>query len=100
MGTLMRRSLAIAALSVAMVGQAVPGNEQLPKDRAGGDMFLDAFFARPAGLIAIVAGAAGFVVSLPFTLISGSVDSAASELIKKPIDYTFRRPLGQLEEQE
>ena len=100
MGNLIRRSLAVAALTAAMAGQAVAGNEQLPKDRAGGDMFLDAFFARPMGLIAIVAGAAAFVVSLPFTLVSGSVDSAADELVKKPIDYTFRRPLGQLEEQE
>lgn len=94
-----KRSLAVAALTVAMVGQAVPGNEQLPKDRAGGDMFLDAFFARPMGLIAIVAGSVAFVVALPFTLLSGSVDSSADELVKKPIDYTFKRPLGQLEEQ-
>lgn len=100
MSNLIKRSLAVAALTVAMVGQAVPGNEQLPKDRKGGDMFLDAVFARPIGLVAIVAGAAAFVVSLPFTLLSGSVDSAANELVKKPIDYTLRRPLGQLEEQE
>jgi hypothetical protein len=82
-----------------MVGQALPGNEQLPKDRAGGDMFADAVFARPLGLIAIVVGSVGFVVALPFTLISGSVDSAANEMVKKPIAYTFKRPLGQLEEQ-
>ena len=100
MRNLIKRGLTVVALTVAMVGQAVPGNEQLPKDRAGGDMFLDAFFARPMGLIAIVAGSAAFVVSLPFTLLSGSVDTAANELVKKPIDYTLRRPLGQLEEQE
>ena len=100
MRNLIGRGLAVAVLTVAMVGQAVAGNEQLPKDRAGGDMFLDAVFARPMGLIAIVAGSVGFVVALPFTLISGSVDSAANEMVKKPIDYTFKRPLGQLEEQE
>lgn len=99
MRNLIKRGLTVVALTVAMVGQAVPGNEQLPKDRAGGDMFLDAVFARPIGLVAIVAGSVGFVVALPFTLISGSVDTAANEMVKKPIDYTFRRPLGQLEEQ-
>ncbi len=52
------------------------------------------------GLIAIVAGSTAFVVALPFTLLSGSVDSSANELVKKPINYTFKRPLGQLEEQE
>jgi ribose/xylose/arabinose/galactoside ABC-type transport system permease subunit len=100
MRNLIKRSLAIAALTAAMAGQSVLANEQLPKDRAGGDMFLDAVFARPIGLIAIVAGSTAFVVALPFTLISGSVNSSADELVKKPIDYTFKRPLGQLQEPE
>ena len=99
MRTLMKRSLTVAVLTAAMAGQPVLANEQLPKDRAGGDMFLDAVFARPMGLVAIVAGSAAFVVALPFTIFSGSVGSSADELVKKPIDYTFKRPLGQLEEQ-
>jgi hypothetical protein len=100
MRTFITRSLVIAAFAAAMAGQSMAANEQLPKDRASGDMFLDAVGARPIGLIAIVAGSVGFVVSLPFTIFSGSVGSAADQLVKKPIDYTFRRPLGQLEEQE
>jgi len=99
MRKLMKRSLVVAALTAAMVGQAVPANEQLPRDRAGGDMVLDAVFVRPMGLVAIVAGSVAFVVALPFTLLSGSVGSSADELVKKPIDYTFKRPLGQLQEQ-
>ncbi|HEV8261382.1 MAG TPA: hypothetical protein VGQ19_11575 [Burkholderiales bacterium] len=99
MRKLMKRSLAVAALTAAMVGQAVPANEQLPSDRAGGDMVLDAVFVRPIGLVAVVAGSVVFVIALPFTLLSGSVGSSADELVKKPIDYTFKRPLGQLEEQ-
>jgi hypothetical protein len=100
MSKLMKRSLVIAALTAAVAGQSLAANEQLPKDRAGGDMFLDAVFARPMGLVAIVAGSVGWVVALPFTLFSGSVGSSADEMIKKPITYTFKRPLGQLEEQE
>jgi hypothetical protein len=61
---------------------------------------MDAVFVRPMGLIAIVGGAAAFVVALPFTVFSGSVGTSADELVKKPIDYTFRRPLGQVQEQE
>jgi len=100
MFNLIKRGLMVAALTVAFAAPSVLANEQLPKDRAGGDMFLDAVFARPMGLIAIVAGSAAFVVALPFTLFSGSVGSSADELVKKPIDYTFKRPLGQLQEQE
>jgi len=100
MRNLIKRSLVVAALTAAMAGQSVLAEEQLPKDRAGGDMFLDAVFVRPMGLVAIVGGAVGFVVALPFTIASGSVDSAANEMVKKPIAYTFRRPLGQIEAQE
>ena len=100
MRKLIKRSMVIAALTAAMAGQSMAGNEQLPKDRAGGDMFLDAVFARPMGLVAILAGSTAWVVALPFTVFSGSVGSSADELVKKPIDYTFKRPLGQLEEQE
>jgi hypothetical protein len=100
MRNLIKRSLVVAALTAAMAGESVLADEQLPKDRAGGDMFMDAVFVRPMGLIAIVGGAAAFVVALPFTVFSGSVGTSADELVKKPIDYTFRRPLGQLEEQE
>ena len=100
MRNLINRSLVVAALTAAMAGQSVLANEQLPSDRAGGDMFLDVVGARPAGLIAIVAGSVAFVVALPFTVFSGSVGASADELVKKPIDYTFRRPLGQLQEEE
>jgi hypothetical protein len=50
--------------------------------------------ARPLGLFALVLGAVTFVVALPFTLPSGSADSAAKALVKAPATYTFKRPLG------
>jgi hypothetical protein len=34
------------------------------------------------------------VVALPFTIPSGSVEASARELIVKPAEYTFQRPLG------
>jgi hypothetical protein len=38
-----------------------------------------------------------FVVTLPFTLPSKSVHSAAKELVAVPAQYTFKRPLGQFD---
>jgi hypothetical protein len=70
--------------------------EQLPADRRGGDMAIDLVLARPIGLLSIIGGSVLFVVSLPFTIPSGSMDAAAVELVKKPIDYTFKRPLCQI----
>lgn len=63
---------------------------------SGSDMFVDLVVTRPLGLIAVVAGSAAFVVALPFTIPSGSVDQAAEEMVKKPFRYTFKRPLGEL----
>jgi hypothetical protein len=40
------------------------------------------------------------VIALPFTIPSGSVDRAAEELVKKPIRYTFKRPLGELPDEQ
>jgi hypothetical protein len=57
---------------------------------------LDVLVARPLGLLSIAAGSALFIVSLPFTIPSGSMDAAATELVKKPVHYTFKRPLGEL----
>lgn len=62
---------------------------------SGSDMFVDLVVTRPLGLLGIVAGSAAFVIALPFTVPSGSVDRSAEELVKKPVRYTFKRPLGE-----
>ena len=68
--------------------------EQAGRDPTGAEMVADTLAARPLGLLAMVLGAAVFVVSLPFTLPSGSADSANRALVKAPTVFTFKRPLG------
>jgi hypothetical protein len=63
----------------------------------GTDMMLDLLILRPLGLLATGVGSAAFVVSLPFTLPSGSTGAAACELVREPFAYTFARPLGDLD---
>lgn len=58
------------------------------------DMVVDAVVMRPLGLAATLVGTVLTVVALPFTIPSGSVESSARELIVKPAEYTFKRPLG------
>lgn len=58
-------------------------------------MAADLLLARPAGVVATVLGSAVFIVGLPFTLISGSTDQAAQQLLQQPAQYTFARPVGQ-----
>jgi hypothetical protein len=44
-----------------------------------------------------VLGSVAFVVTLPFSIPTKSVDKAAQKLVVDPARYTFVRPLGQIE---
>ncbi len=70
---------------------------QIP-ERSGGAMVADIFLLRPAGLIATAFGLAAFIISLPFSLPTGTTGTAAQKLIVDPAKYTFVRPLGDLQD--
>jgi ABC-type sulfate transport system permease component len=63
-----------------------------------GVMLVDAVVVRPLTLVASVAGAALWVVSLPFTLLGGNTAEAGDVLVRDPLCYTFKRPLGYLDD--
>jgi hypothetical protein len=63
---------------------------------SAGEMFVDFFFMRPAGLIATTAGSVGFVLSLPFSALGGNIGDAGQALVVKPARFTFTRPLGEV----
>lgn len=60
----------------------------------GAEMMADMLLVRPISLVGSAVGAALFIVTLPFTLPTQSTDEAARELLGKPLEYTFNRPLG------
>jgi len=68
--------------------------EQTPRDPNADEMFVDATYGRPLGLLSMVLGTFAFVIALPFTLTSHSVGDSAKTLIVGPTKYTFKRPLG------
>jgi hypothetical protein len=92
----------LALIPVLTLALAVPpalalDQEQVGREPTTGEMYADGLIARPLGLVATVVGAVVFVVTLPFSLPSKSVDSAAKELVAVPAQYTFKRPLGQMD---
>lgn len=92
----MRRSCASLGFMLILLlssGAHAQEDSTVSGDKAT-DMVVDVVVMRPLGLVATVAGAALTVVALPFTLPSGSVGASAHELIVKPAEYTFKRPLG------
>ena len=54
----------------------------------------DLLLARPIGLVTTVAGAALFVVTLPFSAAGGNVAEAGEVLVAGPARTTFVRCLG------
>ena len=60
-------------------------------------ILVDGLLLRPAGVLATIVGSAAFVVTLPFSIPTRSVDKAAQKLVVDPARYTFIRPLGQIE---
>jgi hypothetical protein len=87
-------ALTLATTSLAAVAQQ---DTTVSGDRAT-DMVVDVVVVRPLGLVTTVVGAVLTVVALPFTIPSGSVEKSAHELIVRPAEYTFTRPLGDFSE--
>ncbi len=88
--------LAVAPSTVLASGGS--GADEGVTGDQGTDMVLDLVVARPLGLATTILGSAAFVLSLPFTVPSGSVGAAACMLVKRPATYTFDRPLGEFDD--
>jgi len=87
--------LAAALVFIPFATAALAGTYTDKEDIDAGAMAADFLFARPIGIVSVVAGAAIFIVSLPFSALGGNVKDAAQKLVKDPINFTFKRPLGE-----
>jgi hypothetical protein len=88
----------VLALCLAVAPSlAWASHDSYPSEPSGEEVLADAVIVRPVGLIATVFGAAAFVISLPFTIPSGSVGTAARTLVGKPAYFTFARPIGEFD---
>ncbi len=52
---------------------------------------IDLLVARPIGIVAGIVGTGVFIVSLPFTIPTGSVDKSAQMFVVKPFKFSFGR---------
>ena len=81
-------------LDKAEQGFAEPAKREEPNASV---VAVDAILGRPLGLATTIGGAGVFVATLPFSLPSKSVDTAAWGLVGRPGGWTFVRPLGRSE---
>ena len=89
-----RRAIVAVMLSCMLVPQMVFAQEAVDESPDPFAMVGDLVVARPIGAVLTVAGTAAWLVSLPFTLLSGHASEAAGTLIGGPAEATFMRCLG------
>lgn len=63
-------------------------NDKIRKDEMN---ILDVIIARPLGAVAGIIGTGIFIISLPFTIPTKSVDKAANMFIIEPFKFSFVR---------
>jgi hypothetical protein len=74
--------------SAAVFAKEKPGAEEVV-----GDVVV----LRPLGFCSLVFGTVVFIVALPAAVITNSTEQTAEVLVREPFDYTFQRPLGEME---
>lgn len=97
--------MSILALSVLLLSgplttgaraQAQEANGQPSSGPTALDIAADVIVLRPLGIAATALGTGLFLLALPFSLPSDSVDEVADKLVVDPAKFTFNRPLGKL----
>ncbi|MAT92527.1 MAG: hypothetical protein CME59_07990 [Halioglobus sp.] len=89
-----RRAIAAMLIACMMLPQALWAQDAIDDSPNEFAMVGDLLVARPLGLVMVAGGTAVWLVSLPFTLLSGHAGEAAGTLIGGPVETTFMRCLG------
>ncbi len=86
------KKVAFFLVMAAVISITAPAFGDMGAD--DGIIVADVIFVRPVSLAAVVVGTALFIVALPFSIPSGSVELTAQVLVVEPFKYTFQRPIG------
>ena len=89
--------LSLAPVLAAADASRGGGIEDADTTPGAGAMAADVLLARPLGLAATLLGVGVFAISLPFAIVSGDVSGPARRLVSEPAQFTFTRPLGELQ---
>jgi len=86
--------LVVAMISAPFGTAAIAEDQTVKKDSSPEEMIVDGLVLRPLGIAATGLGIACFIVTLPFSIITGQTDEAAQKMIGNPAKFTFQRQLG------
>jgi hypothetical protein len=84
-------TLSLAPAAMAQEDTGVYIYETGPSGEA---MIGDALIVRPVSLVCLGVTSLVFLVGWPFAAAGGNQAEAQQKLLKDPVEYTFKRPLG------
>ena len=90
-------SLLLAATTVSAASGPHPYADSPDNEPTALTIIADCLVARPLGLVATVVGTTVFVLMWPFAAMAGDVSTPGHLLVEEPADFTFQRPVGELE---
>jgi hypothetical protein len=90
------KKITVVILALALLVASVPALAGIENDH---ELVGDTLFARPLGVASIAGGAALWVVSLPFAVLTGSLHKTTQTFITNPVTYTFGRRVGDFDYQ-
>lgn len=88
---LIMKKIAIVVIFSILVPTCNLFSKEVP---SGGEIMIDALVARPLGLVSVVVGVGLFVISSPFSFLSGTMIQSGKRLVIYPLKFTFIRGLG------
>jgi hypothetical protein len=87
-------SLTLSLAPVAAMATEDAGVFVFKSEPSGEAMIGDALIVRPVSLVCLGVSSLVFLVGWPFAAAGGNADVAKQKLLKDPVHYTFKRPLG------
>jgi hypothetical protein len=88
--------LVVSALTLGTLSPAALADEWTEREKpTGGQMMWDSLALRPIGMVATAMGSVVWLVSYPFAYWGGNTEESTQALVKDPVEWTFRRPLGE-----
>jgi len=91
---IMMISLTLSLAPVAAMAQEGTGVYVYESEPSGEAMIGDALIVRPVSLVCLGVSSLVFLIGWPFAAAGGNQDEAKQKLLKDPVRYTFKRPLG------
>ena len=88
-------SLCLAMAPVSAMAMENEATKVFRTEPSGEAMIGDALVVRPVSIVCLGVSSFVFLIGWPFAAAGGNQAEAKQKLLKDPVQYTFKRPLGQ-----